>query len=63
MNHDIPYGDSAILCHGYDPRNYGFKKLGELIKYLGLFTIDERSSDNSPAKAVYIRRVKQQNGH
>jgi len=42
----------------FDPRNYGFKKLGELIKYLGLFTIDERSSDNSPAKAVYIRRAK-----
>ncbi|MBN2797096.1 MAG: NYN domain-containing protein [Clostridia bacterium] len=42
----------------FDPRNYGFKKLGELIKYLGLFTIDERSNDNSPAKAVYIRRLK-----
>lgn len=42
----------------FDPRNYGFKKLGELIKYSGLFTIDERSSDNSPAKAVYIRRSK-----
>ncbi len=40
----------------FDPRNYGFKKLGELIKYLGVFTIDERSSDNSPAKAVYIKR-------
>ncbi len=40
----------------FDPRNYGFKKLGELIKYIGVFTIDERSSDNSPAKAVYIKR-------
>ena len=42
----------------FDPRNYGFKKLGELIKVIGLFTIDERSSDNSPAKAVYIKRSK-----
>ncbi len=40
----------------FDPRNYGFKKLGELIKLIDLFTIDERSSDNSPAKAVYIKR-------
>ncbi len=39
----------------FDPRNYGFKKLGELIKFLGLFVIDERSTENSPAKAVYIR--------
>lgn len=39
----------------FDPRNYGFKKLGELIKFIGLFTIDERTSDNSPAKAVYIK--------
>ncbi len=39
----------------FDPRNYGFKKLGELIKFLGLFIIDERSTENSPAKAVYIK--------
>lgn len=42
----------------FDPRNYGFKKLGELIKFIGLFTIDERTSDSSPAKAVYIKRTK-----
>lgn len=40
----------------FDPRNYGYKKLGELIKVTRLFVIDERSSDNSPAKAVYIRK-------
>jgi uncharacterized LabA/DUF88 family protein len=39
----------------FDPRNYGFKKLGELIRAVDLFTIDERSSDNSPAKQIYIR--------
>jgi hypothetical protein len=39
----------------FDPRNYGYKKLGELINAIGLFTIDERSSPNSPAKQIYIR--------
>lgn len=39
----------------FDPRNFGYKKLGELIKATQLFEINERSSDNSPAKAIYIR--------
>jgi Fe-S-cluster formation regulator IscX/YfhJ len=39
----------------FDPRNYGYKKLGELVKAVNLFDIDERSSDNSPAKQIYIR--------
>jgi len=39
----------------FDPRMYGYKKLGELIKASKMFDIDERSSDTSPAKAVYIR--------
>lgn len=39
----------------FDPRNYGYKKLGELIKATKLFEIDERSNDNSPGKAIYIR--------
>ncbi len=39
----------------FDPRNYGFKKLGELINAVDLFEIDERSSANSPAKQIYIR--------
>ena len=39
----------------FDPRYYGYKKLGELIKATQLFDINERSSDNSPAKAIYIR--------
>ena len=39
----------------FDPRNYGYKKLGELIRAVDLFTIDERSSENSPAKQIYIR--------
>ena len=39
----------------FDPRNYGYKKLGELVKAVDLFTVDERSSENSPAKQIYIR--------
>ena len=39
----------------FDPRNYGYKKFGELIRAIDIFTIDERSSDNSPAKQIYIR--------
>lgn len=39
----------------FDPRNYGFKKLGELVRATKLFDIDERPHENSPAKSVYIR--------
>ncbi len=39
----------------FDPRNYGYKKLGELVKAVDLFDIEERSSENSPAKQIYIR--------
>ncbi len=39
----------------FDPRNYGYKKFGELVRAVDLFTIDERSSENSPAKQIYIR--------
>ncbi|MDY6911423.1 MAG: NYN domain-containing protein [Chloroflexota bacterium] len=39
----------------FDPRNYGYIKLGDLIRATGLFEINERTSDNSPAKSVYVR--------
>ncbi len=39
----------------FDPRNYGYAKLGELIRAIGLFEINERSSENSPAKSVYVK--------
>ena len=39
----------------FDPRNYGYKKLGELIAASKLFDIDERSSSNSPIKAIYVK--------
>ncbi len=39
----------------FDPRNYGFRKLGELIKASGLFDIDERASPTDQGKQIYIR--------
>ncbi len=39
----------------FDPRNYGYKKLGELIRAMQLFEVDERGMENSPAHNIYIR--------
>ncbi|MDY0132043.1 MAG: NYN domain-containing protein [Desulforegulaceae bacterium] len=39
----------------FDPRNYGYKKLGELVKAVKLFEIDERFAENKQSKVVYIR--------
>jgi len=39
----------------FDPRNYGFRKLGDLIKVCGLFEIDERASPTDQGKQVYLR--------
>lgn len=40
----------------FDPRNYGFQKLSTLIKSLPQFEIDNRQTDKSGIKLVYIRR-------
>jgi uncharacterized LabA/DUF88 family protein len=39
----------------FDPRNYGFRKLGELVAATNLFEVDERSSRDGHAKTIYIR--------
>jgi uncharacterized LabA/DUF88 family protein len=39
----------------FDPRNYGFKKLGELVAATGLFEIDERKQADGRSKRVYLR--------
>lgn len=41
----------------FDSRNYGFKKLGELIKSTGMFEINERATDkgNGNIKYVYVK--------
>ncbi|GAC1631971.1 MAG: NYN domain-containing protein [Nevskia sp.] len=38
----------------FDPRNYGYKKLSDLITALGLFQIEKRGADGKP-KAIYLR--------
>lgn len=42
----------------FDTRNYGYQKLGELIRAIGLFEFDSRSNPNSPSKSIYIRDIK-----
>ena len=39
----------------FDPRNYGFEKLLQLIRSLGQYEIDERESARKNVKLVYIR--------
>src|SRR3989339_196535 len=39
----------------FDPRNYGFGKLGELVKATNLFDVDERVSRDGHSKTIYIR--------
>jgi uncharacterized LabA/DUF88 family protein len=40
----------------FDARNYGYSKLGALVRAIGLFDIDERSAEGSPkSKLIYIK--------
>jgi len=39
----------------FDPRNYGFRKLSDLMKATAMFEFEERDHKNSQAKTVYVR--------
>lgn len=39
----------------FDPRNYGYGKLSELVLAIGLFDIEERLHGSNRAKGIYIR--------
>ena len=39
----------------FDPRNYGYKKLGELASATKLFQIEERAVGEGPSKATYLK--------
>jgi uncharacterized LabA/DUF88 family protein len=39
----------------FDPRNYGFKKLGDLFRAIPMFETEERPQPNSTGKKLYIR--------
>ncbi|MDR1837041.1 MAG: NYN domain-containing protein [Treponema sp.] len=39
----------------FDPRNYGYKKLGDMFRAIPQFEIEERPRANSTARQLYIR--------
>lgn len=43
----------------FDPRNYGFSKLTPLLKQLDLFEFDERQSQGSNVRQIYVRDKQQ----
>jgi uncharacterized LabA/DUF88 family protein len=46
----------------FDPRNYGYKKLGELVQAVKLFEIDIRVSENKRSRVIYIRDKRKRTG-
>ena len=48
----------ANQSSNFDPRNYGYEKLGELVKAIKLFDIEERPIGNGRSKAIYVRTKK-----
>ncbi|MEX2574345.1 MAG: NYN domain-containing protein [Balneolaceae bacterium] len=39
----------------FDPRNFGYRKLGELIEAMMLFEIEERAVGQGQSKAIYVK--------
>lgn len=42
----------------FDPRNYGYKKLGELVSASKLFKIDEKIVGDGPSKSIYLKDIR-----
>lgn len=42
----------------FDPRNYGYKKLGELVAAAKIFEIEERAIGDGLSKAVFIKDIR-----
>ncbi|MHA2331090.1 MAG: NYN domain-containing protein [Candidatus Hodarchaeales archaeon] len=55
-------GNIANQSPEFDPRNYGYKKLGKLIKAIDLFEVDERGDKNSPIKLLFVRDRRKKSG-
>lgn len=54
--HLAPVGSYiAKQSPGFDPRNYGYRKLGELLNAMRLFEMEERPTGNGQSKALYIK--------
>lgn len=39
----------------FDPRNYGYRKLGNLFKAIKLFEVEERSTGQGQSTAIYVK--------
>jgi hypothetical protein len=51
-----PVGSNiAKQAPDFDPRNYGYKKLGELVAATKLFEIEEHRVGDGQSKAIYIK--------
>jgi uncharacterized LabA/DUF88 family protein len=60
-SHLAPVGSNiAKQVTDFDPRNYGYKKLGELIAATKLFEIEERPVGDGQSKAIYIKDKRKQ---
>lgn len=60
-SHLAPVGSNiAKQVTDFDPRNYGYKKLGELIAATKLFEIEERPVGNGQSEAIYIKDKRKQ---
>jgi uncharacterized LabA/DUF88 family protein len=58
-SHLAPVGNNiAKQSPDFDPRNYGYTKLGELIAATKLFEIEERPVGSGQSKAVYIKDIR-----
>jgi len=54
--HLAPVGSNiAKQSPDFDPRNYGYGKLGELVAATKLFDTEERQIGNTTSKAIYVR--------
>ncbi len=55
-SHLAPVGSNiAKQAPDFDPRNYGYEKLGELVAATKLFEIEARPVGNGQSKAIYIK--------
>jgi uncharacterized LabA/DUF88 family protein len=60
-SHLAPVGSNvAKQVPDFDPRNYGYKKLGELMAATKLFEIEERPVGAGQSKAIYIKDKRKQ---
>jgi uncharacterized LabA/DUF88 family protein len=60
-SHLAPVGSNiAKQVPDFDPRNYGYKKLGDLVAATKLFEIEERPVGGGQSKAVYIKDKRKQ---